>query len=205
MLSFNEESFDRRDIEEKEEQLKSAIVFAREYIKTTKITTEQIKYLCEEAVRGGCQGHRAELAAARIALASASLEDAPVRADDLRLAVKLGIVPRSKFAVNMPEEDMMPPPPPPPSQAPQPEDNMNKDTEKSEEEKEEEDKDKDKEEEDDDDEEEAGEPSIPEEFMFSAENVNMEDDMTKVSTFFVVVVVSILSSHYNCPFPCPYA
>lgn len=106
-------------IYEKEEQLKAAIVFAREYIKNTKISSEQLKYLCEEAIRGGCAGHRAEIAAARVALASAALEDAPVRADDLRLAVKLAIFPRSRFRDQNPEE-MMPPPPPPPKSAPKP-------------------------------------------------------------------------------------
>ena len=149
---------------EKEEQLKAAIVFAREYLKGTKVSTDQLKYLCEEAIRGGCPGHRyvrtvctvraplshhillplsplpaphltpppssphtplslpssshtlpplhfshshpitphspsprAEIAAARVAMASAALEDAPVRADDLRLAVKLAIFPRSRY------------------------------------------------------------------------------------------------------------
>jgi magnesium chelatase subunit D len=43
---------------EKEEQLKAAIVFAREYLKGTKVSTDQLKYLCEEAIRGGCPGHR---------------------------------------------------------------------------------------------------------------------------------------------------
>ena len=167
------------DIYEKEEQLKSTIVFAREYLKETKLSTDQIKYLCEESIRGGCQGHRAEIAASRVALASAALEDSPVKADDLRLAVKLAIVPRSKFRDSPPDEQMMPPPPPPPqnSKAPEPQKDMDKDTKDNEEEKEEEDKEEDKEE--DDEQEEEGEPSIPEEFMFEAEGVAMEDDMMK--------------------------
>jgi hypothetical protein len=65
---------DLRGVYEKEEQLKSAIVFAREYLKGTKISQTQMAYLCEEALRGGCQGHRAEISAARVALASAALE-----------------------------------------------------------------------------------------------------------------------------------
>lgn len=167
-------------IYEKEEQLKSAIIFSREYLKNTKVTSDQLKYLCEEASRGGCPGHRAEIAAARVAIASAALEDSPVRADDLRLAVKLAIIPRSKFAQQMQDQEMMPPPPPPPSSAPQPENNMdneNKDNE-DEEDKEEEDKEDEKEEEDDE-QEEQGEPQIPEEFIFEAEGVAMEDDMMK--------------------------
>ena len=38
------------DVLEKEEQLKSGILFAREYLKTTKLTTDQLVYLCEEVV-----------------------------------------------------------------------------------------------------------------------------------------------------------
>ena len=148
-----------------------------------KVSTEQLMYLCEEAVRGGCQGHRAEVAAARVALASAALEDAPVRADDLRLAVKLAIVPRSRFRNQPPPEEMMPPPPPPPSKAQQPESNMEKDPDSEQEQDEEDETEEDDleedEEEEDDDEEEAGEPSVPEEFMFEAEAVALEDDMMK--------------------------
>jgi magnesium chelatase subunit D len=98
-------------------------------------------------MRGGCPGHRAEIVAARVALASAAIEDSPVKADDLRmgeynlhttnrdmnmsvlvfshLGVKLAIVPRSKFRQQAPDEEMMPPPPPPPSQAPRPQNQQN--------------------------------------------------------------------------------
>eukprot|EP01038_Epipyxis_sp_PR26KG_P011187 gene11187-15007_t len=183
VLEFSEGKIGKQelaDIYTKEEQLKSAIVFAREYIKGTKISTEQLKYLCEESIRGGCQGHRAEITAARVALASAALEDAPVRADDLRLAVKLAIFPRSRFAQqNDQQEEMMPPPPPPPSQAPQPQNNKDdnqKEKDEDDVENEEEDVDDD---DDEEDEEAAGEPSIPEEFMFEAVDVAMEDDMMK--------------------------
>eukprot|EP00981_Chlorochromonas_danica_P004626 scaffold919_cov153-Ochromonas_danica.AAC.9 len=185
VLAFAEGRMDPKELSEvyeKEEQLKSAIVFAREYLKGTKISQDQLLYLCEEAVRGGCEGHRAEIAAARVATASAALEDAPVRADDLRTAVKLAIIPRSRFAQqNMDQEDMMPPPPPPPAPAPKPQNNLedqkqNEDKEDDQEDNNEEDRDEDEEE----DKEEQGEPSIPEEFIFDAVGVPMEDDMLKV-------------------------
>lgn len=182
VLKFQEGTLDPAYLAEvltKEEQLKSSIVFAREYLKDTKITRDQLKYLCEEASRGGCQGHRAEITAARVALASAALEDAPVRADDLRLAVKLAIFPRSQFAQDMPQEDMMPPPPPPPSKAPQPENNMDDKKEDKENEEEEDNDEEVEDEEEDDEEEEQGEPSIPEEFMFDAVGVPLDDDMMK--------------------------
>ena len=61
VLSFQEGRMDPVELAavyEKEEQLKAAIVFAREYLKGTKVSTDQLKYLCEEAIRGGCPGHR---------------------------------------------------------------------------------------------------------------------------------------------------
>lgn len=175
---------------ESEEQLKSAIIFAREYLKDIKPSQDQLRYLCEEAMRGGLQGHRGEIAAARVAMAAAALEDAgKIRADDLRLAVKLAIIPRSIYREQMEQMDMdnMPPPPPPP-QAPKPKnqqepDNNAKDEDnKDEDNEEEDDKEDDKEEEEDDEQEEQepeGEPAIPEEFMFDAVNVDLEDDLMK--------------------------
>ncbi len=172
-----------KELEEGEDNLRNSIIFAREYIKDKSLAKEQVSYLCEEAMRGGCEGHRAELAASRVALASAALEDSPVRADDLRLAVKLAIVPRSIYRLPEEDEEMMPPPPPPPKSAPQPENNMNEE-QNNEEQEEEEDKEDDKEdeeppEEDEDDEEELGEPSVPEEFMFEAEPSDVGGDLMK--------------------------
>ena len=75
----------------------------------------QLTYLCEEAIRAGCQGHRAELFASEVARASAALEGRQVTSEDLKTAVKLAIAPRGTFVVT-PEDimDMPPPPPPPP-------------------------------------------------------------------------------------------
>lgn len=170
-------------LEEGEDNLRNSIIFAREYLKDKALSGDQLRYLCEEAMRGGCEGHRAELAATRVALASAALEDSVVRADDLRLAVKLAIVPRSIYRLPEEDEEMMPPPPPPPKSAPQPENQMNEDN-TNEEQEEEDDKEDDKEdeeppEEDEDDEEEMGEPSVPEEFMFEAEPQDVDSDLMK--------------------------
>jgi len=161
------------DAIENEDDLKTAIVFAREFIKDVKVAPSQIQYLCEEAIRAGCQGHRAEIFACEVARGAAALEGRQVTSEDLKLAVKLAIAPRGTF-VNTPmdEDDMMPPPPPPP---PPPMDQQDEDGENDEEE--EEDQDEEDEPDEDNEEEQPDVPDVPQEFMFDVDATPMDPDL----------------------------
>jgi len=162
---------------ENEDDLKTALVFAREYLKDLKVAPSQLQYLCEEAIRAGCQGHRAEIFASEVARSAAALEGRQVTSEDLRLAVKLAIAPRGTF-INTPmdEDEMMPPPPPPP---PPPSNEQDQDQDEDQDEQEEpEDEDDDEDEEDDEDESEAPDvPEVPQEFMFDVDATPVDPDL----------------------------
>jgi len=168
-------------IREETDNLKSRIVFAREDLKDTKLTKDQLLYLCREAANAGCQGHRGEIFAAEVARASAALNGrSAVSAEDLKLAIKLAILPRSSF-VNNPDEapDLEGPPPPPPP--PQMQQEQDEDLDQEEQEQQEEQQDQEEEQQEEQPENQS-EPELPEEFMFDPEGVPIDPELLAFAT-----------------------
>ncbi len=101
------------------EALRRQVLASRRRLRRMRIQRAQIRYLVEESIRAGTQGHRADLFAVRVARAHAALQGRErVKAADLREAVRLAVLPRSALVLAPPP----PPPtsPPPPSPADQP-------------------------------------------------------------------------------------